>query len=284
MNDYDDDSKLKLLFANSIVAFILAFFIIYIPSQFIVHWVAHFFNIPTQFERFKLIFPILNHSYLWTQYSVVSIYATTPVFAFLIAIFSRILFLRKHLNFAFSKNLLLIWLNAIGIHFFFGSLMVGIPIVQDFGYVPDWLYFPEWIKYGLIILSFLVLLKNGSFIRHAIEILYFDERQLHRPYYSLLFKWYIIFGPAVLVIFSFIILGFPTNTLFMRLFFITFFVQLIAVIPFHTLYKPIENIQPNITFDRLLFFVSLFFFILLILWKLFHNVIFPIPTDYMPIH
>lgn len=281
--DYDENKLLKLLFVNSLVAFYLAFLFIFIFSQILIHFTASFFHIPTQFNRFQLIFPILDHSYLWTQLSVSVIYSVTPIFSFIIAIVARIIFLRRHTRFSISKNVLLIWLNAHGFNFFFGALVVGIPIVQDFGYIPDWLYFPEWIKFGLITLSLIILLHNGKFIRHALELFYFDEKQQNKPYYSFLFKWYIAIAPALVSLTVLIIFGLPTHTLYMRLFLAIFIIQLFAVIPFYTVYKPIEIETNQIYFDRKMVFLLLLLIVILYIWKQWHITIFPIPAEYLSV-
>lgn len=267
---------IRVYFA-SLMTFFLAFLIIFIPSQLLVHGVASFFNIPTRFHRFQLIFPILDHSFLWTQLSVTCIYSATPLVALITFITARIIFFRKHITLSYLASFLLIWLNALGIHFFFGALLVGIPLVKDFGYVPDWLYFPDWIRVSLIILSVLVLLFNGIVVRRQAETLMYTERQLQRPYYSFLFKWYAIFAPAITWILLFIVLGFPNNTLFMRLFWLVFIIQLAAVFPFRFIYAPLIHNETSVKISGKYVILLLSLLLLLILWRIFHLQLFPLP-------
>jgi hypothetical protein len=242
-----------------------------------VHIVATLCNIPTVFHRFQLVFPILDHSALWTQVSVSLIYSATPFIALVAFITSRFVFFYRHINLSFSSNLLLIWINAIGVHFFFGSLMVGIPLVKDFGYVPDWLYFPEWTRIALIILSGILLLSNGVVIRRQIETLMFTEQQQQRPYYSFLFKWYSVFAPVLTLIFCFVLFGLPNNTLFMRLFWVMFILQMIAVVPFRFIYAPLLYNESNVQFSRRNLILLVLLFMLLIVWRMVHLKIFPLP-------
>jgi len=270
--------KLSLrVYFSSLVAFILAFLIIYLPAQVLVHTIASFFNIPTRFHRFQLIFPILDHSFLWTQLSVSCIYSATPLVALITFVVARIVFFRKHMTLSFPANLLLIWLNALGIHFFFGALLVGIPLVRDFGYVPDWLYFPEWIRNALIIFSAIVLLVNGVVVRRQVEALMYSEKQQQRPYYSFLFKWYAIFSPAITWIFLFILLGFPNNSLYMRLFWLIFLLQLVAVFPFRFIYAPLLYSETSVKISGKNVIFVLILFLLLVLWRTVHLKIFPLP-------
>jgi len=272
--------KLSLrVYFSSLVAFILAFLIIYLPAQVLVHTVASFFNISTRFHRFQLIFPILDHSFLWTQMSVSFIYSSTPFVALITFIVARIVFFRKHMELSFPASLLFIWLNALGIHFFFGALMVGIPLVKDFGYVPDWLYFPEGIRIALIIFSGMVLLLNGVVVRRQVETLMYAEKQQQRPYYSFLFKWYAIFSPAITWIFLFIVLGFPSNTLFMRLFWLMFILQLVAVFPFRFIYAPLLHSETSVKISGKYAILALTLFLLLLLWRIVHLKLFPLPPE-----
>ncbi|HOK50712.1 MAG: hypothetical protein WHT29_11135 [Bacteroidales bacterium] len=268
---------LKVFFASGI-SFFLALLIIYLPSQMLVHGVASFFNIPTKFHRFQLIFPILDHSFLWTQLSVSSIYSATPLVALIAFLTARIIFFRKHITLSYSSSLLLIWLNALGIHFFFGALMVGIPLVKDFGYVPDWLYFPEWIRIFLVVFSALVLLLNGIVIRRQVETLMYSERQQQRPYYSFLFKWYAIYAPAIVFVFLFIVLGFPNNTLFMRLFWLMFLLQLIGVFPFKFIYAPLLHSEDTVKISGKYVILLVILLSMLILWRTIHLKLFPLPV------
>ncbi|MCX7987722.1 MAG: hypothetical protein N2662_12365 [Bacteroidales bacterium] len=260
----------------SLVSLLFAFLIIYLPSQMLVHIVASFFDIPTKFHRFQLIFPILDHSFLWTQTSVSLIYSSTPFVAMVSIIVARLIFFRKHITLSYSANLLLIWLNALGVHYFFGALFVGIPLVKDFGYVPDWLYFPDWLRIALIILSALVMLANGIVIRRQVETLMFDERQQRRPYYSFLFKWYTVFAPALTLMIIFIVTGLPNNTLFMRLFWLMLILQFVAVFPFHFIYAPLLHSVKTVKFSYkfLLLFICMSLFLLL--WRAIHFKVFPI--------
>ncbi|MGC8803122.1 MAG: hypothetical protein ACP5PS_05045 [Bacteroidales bacterium] len=267
------------VYLASLITFLLAFLVIYLPSQLLVHVVASMFDIPTRFHRFQLIFPILDHSFLWTQLSVSCIYSATPFVALITFIVARIIFFRKHITLSYSTSLLLIWLNALGIHFFFGALIIGIPLVKDFGYVPDWLYFPDWIRVLLVIFSTLVLLLNGIVIRRQVETLMYAERQQQRPYYSFLFKWHAIYLPAFTWLFLFIVAGFPNNTLFMRLFWIIFILQLIAVFPFRFIYAPLLHSETSVKISGKFVILMLTLFLLLIIWRIRHLQIFPLPHN-----
>jgi hypothetical protein len=270
-------NKSVLLFSLSIITFLLAFFTVYLPSQLLVHFTSTLiFHIPTQFQRFQLIFPILDHSYLWTQLSVSIIYSITPFWSLIMLITARISFLKNNIKNSFATNLYLIWLNAIGVQFFFGALAVGIPLIKDFGYLPDWLYFPSWINVSLIVFSFVVLLANGVVIRHQVEFLMYNEQQQQRPYYSFVFKWYTILAPALLLILIFIIAGFPNNTLYMRLFWCIFIMQLISVIPFRFIYAPVIQSEEEIFIPRSFVLLLILMILFLISWKFTHSLLFPI--------
>jgi len=267
----ENNKILLILSINSIISFVLSFLIIFIPSQVVVLIVAGLFEIPTKFEYFKLIFPIPDHSYLWTQLSVSVIYAVTPLIGLIVALFSRWYFNRYGIKKSVPLRLLLIWLYIHGMNFIFGALIIGIPLIKDVGFIPDWLYFPDIIDVLIISFSFIVLIYNGVFINYSIQTLAFDESFNHRPYYSLLFKWYLLFMPFLVSILFFNIFNFPNNTPFIRLLLSAIIIQFITVFPYRTVYFKVDENIKNIDISWKYLFLLVMVFILFVIWRYLHN-------------
>jgi hypothetical protein len=266
--------KLVILYANSSFAYVLAYLSIFIPTQILVYFVARGFNIPTKFNYFKLIFPIADHSFLWTQLSVSAIYAASP----LVALFSIVFVLRYYLKHAGKRgtvtNLYFIWLYAHCVNIFFGGLLIGIPLIKDFGYLPNWLYASNDTIVYLILISALFLLVNGIFLRKAFTSLCFDEKFFNSPYHSLVFKAYIAFFPALTCMFFFIVFNFPDDTIFTKLLHVIVLVQLCTVVPHTSMHIPILDRFRNFSLSYKSVFTIIILLMLFTSWKLIHNIYF----------
>jgi len=267
-------NKLLVLYANSSFAYVIAFLSIFIPTQVLVHFVARGFDIPTKFNYYKLIFPIADHSILWTQLSVSCIYAASPLLALIVAfIVFKLLISKSGLISQFS-NLFLIWLYAHCINIFFGGLLIGIPLIKDFGYLPNWLYATSETAVYLILIGALGLLVNGILLRKAFNSICFDEKYFKSPYHSFVFKSIIALFPAITGIVIFILFKFPDNAVFTKLLNSTILIQLCSVVPFTSIHIPISEQFRNFRFSYKPVVILVLLFGLFTTWKIVHNLYF----------
>jgi hypothetical protein len=168
-------------------------------------------------------------------------------------------------------NLYLIWLYAHSINIFFGGLLIGIPLVKDFGYLPNWLYASNETVVYLILIGALGLLINGILLRKAFNSICFNEKYFSSPYHSLVYKAIVAVLPAVSGMILFIFFRFPDNTVFTKLLHVTIFIQLCSVIPYTSVHIPISEQFRNFKFSiRPVVFLVLSFG-LFTAWKIIHN-------------
>jgi hypothetical protein len=264
-------NKLLVVYANSSIAYVLAFLSIFIPTQVLIHFVAGGFDIPTKFNYFKLIFPIADHSFLWTQLSVSCIYAASPFLALICAFIVFRIHIKKSGNIGQFSNLYLIWLYAHCINIFFGGLLIGIPLIKDFGYLPNWLYASSETEVYLILVGALGLLVNGILLRKAFNTICFNEKYFSSPYHSLVFKSMVAFFPAISGIVLFIIFKFPDNTVFTKLLHLTVLIQLCSVAPYTSVHIPISEQLKNFKFSYKPVIILIVIFGLFTAWKNIHN-------------
>jgi hypothetical protein len=260
-----NERKLYTLMANSFVLFILAFFIVFIPAQILTHLVASAYNIPAEFHYFKIIFLVPDYSYLWTQSSVVSIYLTTPAFSLLVAFVSFRYYQANILKLGVNSLLLLFWIYAHCINLFFGGLAIGIPLMKGFGYVPHWLYVSNEVQFVLIVLAIIVLFANGLLLKRFVTLMYFNKKFTNSPFYSLVFKVFIVFVPFFLANIFFTVFKIPDPTLFERLVGFIMLVQLLAIVPFNPVYFSDDFIEPVIHLSYKAF-ISLVIVVAAIFW------------------
>ncbi len=263
----DNLRNLISLFINSFIAYILSFILILIPSQLITLLVAKSFNIPAYFNHFKINFFATEYSNLWTQSSVIGIYISIPFFV-VIAGFIFI-YLKTYLStYKHSINLFLIWGYVHCMNIFFGGLIIGIPLIKGFGYVPIWLYLPNFVLVIIIIISTFILFINAYYLRRVFIALSFSDYYLKNPSSLIVFKIAVVFLPCILANLLFYLFKFPDNSLYEELLLITIFIQLIGIIPFNYLFFEIkeENKKVNIS-KKMLFWLILLLFIFTI-WRI----------------
>lgn len=263
--------KLYILTANSTIFYILAYLAIHIPSQILTHFVARGFDIPTKFNYLKLVFPIPDHSQLWSANSVSAIYAATPVFALVLAIFIARYYVLHSSKKGINTNLFLIWTFAHCINIFFGGLAIGIPLIKGFGYVPNWLYASDELTFVFLVVSLLILFGNGFILKSPFTALYYNQKYFNSPFHSFVFKVFIVFIPFFAANLLFLLFNFPDSSAYERLVGITMFIQLIGILPYSPTYTPEEQGIKNVSFSKkgLLMLIAVLFSLLL--WIGIHN-------------
>lgn len=156
---WDKTRELENIIVSTLVivfSFIFNFALLQISKAI----VAISLNIPTAWERGRIIFNIPDTSDLWTYTSVVSVYIVGPIILF----FSGIIFLWLHRK-TKEKNsfqaILFLWLYLTAFVIFFGSFLAGILTDKGFGYVLGWLFIPKYIEVPFGIFSILMLWMIG---------------------------------------------------------------------------------------------------------------------------
>lgn len=245
----DNLKNLVTLSINSFIAYIFSYLVILIPSQIITLIAAKSFSIPVSFNYFKIAFQAADYSNLWTQSTVIGIYISAPAFVLITGLFFRYFKSFLETN-NYSINLFLIWGYAHCMNIFFGGLIIGIPLVKGFGYVPIWLYFPNFILIIIIIISIFLLFLNASYLKKVFVALSFSDYYLKNPSSLLALKILVIFLPCVLANSFFYFIKFPDDSLYEKLLLVTMFIQLIDIIPYNYLLPEIKDENKKVHFSK----------------------------------
>jgi hypothetical protein len=266
--------QLYNIFFNSLILYLLSYLVIFIPSQFLTSIVARAFSIPTIFKEYKIGFTILDHDNLWTQDSIIGVYITSPLLAFLTGFF----FLRYlSIKFSIAKSnmyLFSIWLYMHCFNMFFGGLAIGIPLIKGFGFVPIWLFAPFSVSFGLIIISFIVLFANGLLLKKYFMTMADSEYYLNKPLGSLQFKTAIAFLPCLIGNLFFYLLRFPDSSLYERLLLLTQFCQLVTIYSYRYYHFMTPEKKIKVLFSKKAFAALAGLVMLFLIWRHFHNYIF----------
>lgn len=145
---------------NSTALFVLAYLVVWFTYQFVVMIQASFSNIDSVLFYYEVMFPIGNYSQLWSQFNIILITASGPIFSVLMGIVYRYVFL-KHTKPGNQMRLLLVWLYLISMTFFFGAFVAGIITNQGFGFVAGWLYMNIVFRIGISLLFLFILAFLG---------------------------------------------------------------------------------------------------------------------------
>ena len=220
------DRKILLFSINSFFAFLSSFVLLHILSQLVTIIVAKVNSIPTRFNYFNVIFPISDNSNLWTQNSVVSVYIAAPLMCLILG-----LVFRRYLTISIdnpnrNSKLFVIWGYIHAMNFFFGGLIAGIPLLKGIGYVPVWLYFSNTALIITIVISGVLLLLNGFFLRNIFSSLSYAEICWKKPF---LFKFMVIYAPYFLAFGLFFLFRFPDDSIYQQALMVTLLLQLLLV-------------------------------------------------------
>jgi hypothetical protein len=130
--------KFLNIFFLSTAYYIFSFLLIYIIYQAVTIIVATNFNIPIEWNYYRVRFPLSTGSSLYTRSALVSIFGSGPLASLVLTLIFLKLFFSKSPS-AKNFQLLYLWGLITGMNMFFGSYIVGILTRTDFVYSTEWL-------------------------------------------------------------------------------------------------------------------------------------------------
>jgi len=154
----DKRNNFFVISVNSLVMFLLSYFVIYILSQFIIVWVAKSFDYKTILFYYKVYYSIDSGD--WTADSVKILYSMAP----LTGLLCGTIFITIYSTFKNERGILklfFLWGFIHGMIMFFGSLLMGTLLNKDFGWVIAYLYYRDTGKMIFSILSIFALVAIG---------------------------------------------------------------------------------------------------------------------------
>jgi len=125
---------------NSTVLFLIAYILVFSLISFITVLSASAFDISSEIQYNQILFYI--RSYDWTSDAVKAIFSTGPILALLSGTLLWILYTKVAEETGILK-LLVVWMTAQCVIFFFGDMMIGALFSKGFGYVIMYLYFMD---------------------------------------------------------------------------------------------------------------------------------------------
>ena len=228
-------SKLIPLYLNSTILYLAAFLVVHISAQLLACITAEcLFDIPTIFHHLKIIcnIPDILGVHFWTVKAILGFYSVVPIFCFILCFFLIRSLIKNKSKQRNLYKLFTLWCYIHAMNLIFGALIVGIPIMKGFGFVPGYLYIPKPTENFLIIISILLLIGNGIFLNRQFGNLAYNNNILIEKYTHILFKLVLVLMPYITVSLIFFIFGLPDDTTYENLLLLTTLLQIIPIIPF----------------------------------------------------
>ncbi len=181
-------------FLNSLFVFVISYLIVYLLYQFVVLFVASWYNLDSILYFYDLAFN--DYSPLWTRFNIILITFSGPAASFVIgSFFLRIFFKKKGLS--NMQRLFILWIGLHALNMFFGAFVAGVTTDQGFGYVANWLYMNAFFKILLSLIALVILTIIGYYsTRHFLETASSTNRiikkfRLHFLFIQALLPWLI---------------------------------------------------------------------------------------------
>lgn len=150
--------QLFVICLNSTILFLIAYILIFVLTSTVTAISASTFNIPSELTYSEIIFYVRSQD--WASDSVKTIFSTGPIVALLTGILLWMLYTRVSEETGILK-LLVVWMIAQCIVFFFGDMMMGAIFDKGFGYVVMYLYFMDTGKMIITIIAMVAMLLSG---------------------------------------------------------------------------------------------------------------------------
>lgn len=153
------------IMANSSVAFLLSYFILYLISLFATAISASAFNI-------SVIIFFQDVEYLiqgdeWTHDAVTAVFSAAPLVSLILAISFMILYVSVAMETGFLR-LILVWMLLHSITRFLGDIIVGSLFTQGLGYVIQYLWIMDTGKLLITIIAFVAIFTTGLLIARVV--------------------------------------------------------------------------------------------------------------------
>lgn len=143
---------------NSTVLFLIAYMLVFSVTSIVTAISATVFGITTKIQYNEILFYI--RSYDWTSDAVKAIFSTGPIMALILGTLLWILYTKVSEETGILK-LLVAWMTAHCILFFFGDVMMGALFSKGFGYVIMYLYFMDTGKMIITLFAVSVMFTLG---------------------------------------------------------------------------------------------------------------------------
>ena len=127
-------------FINSLVLFVLAFWMVYLSNQMISILTGKIFSIPAVLYSYRIFWPLYTYSSLYSRQALIVIFGMGPLSSLIIAIASYRIYIwarKSRLNI----KMLLLWIALHGFNLFFGAFIVGVITRTGFVYTTEWIFY-----------------------------------------------------------------------------------------------------------------------------------------------
>jgi hypothetical protein len=147
-----------IIMVNSTALFLLAYFVVYLLTQFAVMIAAISFNIETVLYYFEIDFLIRSSE--WVPDAIKVVYTTGPFVSLILALLSIIIYFNLSEE-TWKSRLFILWLFCHSFIHFFGEFLMGNLLGKGFGYVIMYLFFLDTPKMVMTLIDFVVILFTG---------------------------------------------------------------------------------------------------------------------------
>jgi hypothetical protein len=162
MEKNNDIHNFKILTIYSVVAYLTAYFIVFLFYNFVTIIVANLYDIKTTLLHTKLVFSAKNGSPLWTFDSAFNVFSAGPILLTIATIFLLRFYNRYKTNVGLLK-MFLFWIILHSINRILGLFIIG--TIFDLWYsnvILDWIFVSYWVKIIIVIGVFALLIGIGS--------------------------------------------------------------------------------------------------------------------------
>jgi len=162
MHKNNDIHNFKILTIYSIIAYLLAYLLVFLFYNFVTIVVANLYDIRTVLNHTKLIFTTKNSSPLWNFDSAFYVFISGTLFL-IIGILILIRFYKRHEDYEGLFKTFIFWIILHGINRVLGLFIIG--TIFDLCYsnaVLDWLFVGRIMKVMMVIGAFALLIGIGS--------------------------------------------------------------------------------------------------------------------------
>ncbi len=200
------------LILNSLLLFVAAYIVSYLPFLYGTYYLAKFFSINVEIKDYAVKFLISDASPLWTNFSIITIFGIPPFLALALAYLSRRVYKKYAKRRRGNFRLLLIWISLCFDNLFWGAMIAGIITISGFAYFLNWLYIPFIVQVivaglGAILFATLSSFLSASFIQTTPSRYMIDRDN------QLSYKIKIIYIPLIIGLGLVFMLNFPNNSI-----------------------------------------------------------------------
>lgn len=143
-NDQFHQSSYRILLIktliNSILMFVLAFWLVYLSNQMVSILIGKFFSIPAVLYSYRIFWPLYTYSSLYSRQALIVIFGLGPLSSLILAIAGYRIYLWAR-KFRFNIKVFILWLAIHGFNMFFGAYISGMITRTGFIYTTEWLFF-----------------------------------------------------------------------------------------------------------------------------------------------